>query len=66
MSLLILLVTKVFALRIPLLSFKQGEGSFGIVWERFLLMAYSRAPHGVPEGAEASFRWWTQVREHIP
>ena len=40
----------------PLLSFKQGEGSFGIVWERFLLMAYSRAPHGVLEGAEASFR----------
>ena len=59
-------ITKVFTLHIPLLSFKQGEGSFGIVWERLLLMAYSRAPHGVPEGVEASFCWCTQVRKRIP
>jgi hypothetical protein len=42
-------ITKVFPLRIQLLIFKQGEESLGAVWERFMLMANSRPPHGIPE-----------------
>jgi hypothetical protein len=42
-------VTKGFPLRAQLLTFKQGEESLGAAWERFMLMANSRPPHGIPE-----------------
>jgi hypothetical protein len=36
-------------LRVQLLIFKQGEESLGAAWERFILMANSRPPHGILE-----------------
>jgi hypothetical protein len=43
------LVTKVFQLRIQLLTFMQGEELIGVAWERFMLMANFGPPHGIPE-----------------
>ena len=51
-------VTKVFALRIQLLTFKQDKGSLGIVWERSMLMVKSRTPHRILEDAEATLHWF--------
>ena len=51
-------VTKVFALCILLLTFKQDEGSFGTVWERSMLMAMFGTPHHIPEDAKETFHWF--------
>ena len=59
-------VTKVFALCIQLLMFKQDEGSLGIVWERFVLMANFGAPHHIPEDAEATFHWYSEHFDDPP
>jgi hypothetical protein len=43
-------VTKVLPLHIQLLSFKQGEESLGVAWERFMQMANSGPPHNRSDG----------------
>jgi hypothetical protein len=42
-------IGKVIPLRNQLLTFKQGEESLGTAWARFMLMADSGPPHGIPE-----------------